>query len=193
QPGRRGGDVGGDRRLFVPPRVRVRCRCVRGVPGGEGDPRPLRRSEDRDHRGGVVSLAGVIARARVAQDRLLIDTGRVVRKVGEPEFNPQTGQVEQQTIVTYEGRCRLLPDLIRGDHQEETGETLVGTPVFTIRFPPDTDVQRDDEVEITACPNDPAAVGRVYVVRRAQNDGRQYARHTICDEYLAPELNEEGS
>lgn len=137
-----------------------------------------------------MSIHTTIARARAAQEKVFLDTCTVTRATGEPVFDPDTGQVITPTVTVYTGRCRVLP-ADSGADEVQAGETLVGTPDVTVRFPVDTDVRRDDVVTITGSTYDPGMVDKSYTVRKAVNDGRQFARHVVCEEYVVP--SEEGS
>lgn len=140
-----------------------------------------------------MSIHTVITRARAAQEGLFLDACEVRRPLGDPAYNPVTGNVAQPYDVVYTGRCRLLPELSRSSDEDEVGETLIGTPDSTIRFPVDSDIRRDDVAVMTACQYDASAVGREFVVRKAQPDGRQFARIATCEEYVAPAEWEEPS
>ena len=140
-----------------------------------------------------MSVDTALARFRKKQAEQFDTDAEVWRPDGEPVFDPDTEVYDQPQILVYEGPCKVRPDSNRSTDDTEAGETLIGKPDFAVKLPVDADVQRDDVIVVTASKHDPGMVGHRYTVRKCQNDEWKIAQVAICEEILAPLLNEGGS
>lgn len=136
-----------------------------------------------------MSVASAIARFRAKQAEQFTTTATVHRLVGEPTFDDDTQEFDQDYDLIYTGPCKIRPDRNRSADDVDAGETLVGRPDFDGKFPVDSDIQRDDVVTVTGSAFDPGMVGRTYTVRKAQNDEWQISRAVTLEETLVPLLN----
>lgn len=136
-----------------------------------------------------MSIETAIARFRTRQADQFTTTATVNRPIGEPVFDPQTGDVTQDYELTFSGGCKIRPDSTRSTAEVDAGETSVALPDFNAKFPVDTDIQRGDVVLVTASRHDAGMVGKTYTVAMAQNDEWQIARVAILDQTVVPLLN----
>jgi hypothetical protein len=80
-------------------------------------------------------------------------------------WNPDTLQYEHVPYVSYEGRCRVRPTG-QQDRGTDAADQLFVESSYTLSLPVvgSEGVRRDHMVKVTACPDDPALVGKVFSI-----------------------------
>lgn len=136
-----------------------------------------------------MTVDSAIRRFRTRQAEQFTTTATVTRRVGEPEFDPDTGAVTETAETVYTGPCKIRPDTIRSTGEADTGQTSVSLPDYNGKFPVDTDIQRGDTVTVTASVYDAGMVGRSFTVTMAQSDEWQISRVALLEEVVVPLLN----
>lgn len=129
-----------------------------------------------------MTLDAAIAYFREQQQDLFRDTATVKRPEPGGVLDPVTGIfTPNPPMLIYDGAC-----LLRGLNWEGT-DTQAGTLDVRIRgmqakFPPDTDVRKDDIVVPTSSVYDSALIDRSFHVTDVRRDGWQIVRWVICEE-----------
>lgn len=111
----------------------------------------------------MMAYTSVLARARAAAERLMVDECVIRRRVGET--TGPGGVVTPIYEQRYAGRCRVQQPTMLAQPQRP-GEAQVLALRLEVHVPMAvTGVQVGDEVEITASAHDPDLVGRVLIIR----------------------------
>lgn len=113
-----------------------------------------------------MSRASVLARGRAAAEAGMVDACTIVRVAGTTT-DRDTGVVTETTTSVYSGACRLQEQMAFARETQPTPDnpTLMRYRVLQLPVATSTGVRKNDQVTITACPNDPDMVGKVLVVR----------------------------
>ena len=113
-----------------------------------------------------MSVAGILAGARVAAEALMLDACTVVRR-GAPSTNASTGAVTVSSMTVYSGKCKVQASGTSARVVEAAGRTATVEPL-EVHVPVGAFAPRPgDVVTVTASEYDPALVGRVYRVTAA--------------------------
>lgn len=130
-----------------------------------------------------MSIAGILARGRQVAEGLMTDTCAITRVTGTGAINETTGQYVDTTSTIYSGKCRVqlrnmtvaaLP--LSGDRQVVALQLEVSIPLSS------TAPKVGDKVTVTASPNDPALVNRVFRVREEMHKSHATARRIVVQE-----------
>lgn len=125
--------------------------------------------------------AALLARARAAAERLMVDECVVRRRTGVVT-DPETGKTTPTYATVYTGRCRVQQ---RGPSARaaEAGEAHLLMQRLEVHLPVSVeDVQAGDEVQVTAAAYDPDLVGRVFLVRDLHRKSQASARRLGVEE-----------
>src|SRR5690606_23714913 len=134
--------------------------------------RPVRRRA-RDG-GDQIMTAALLARARAAAERLMVDECVIRRRVGET--TGPGGVVTPVYEQRYAGRCRVQQPTMLAQPQRP-GEAQVLALRLEVHVPMAvTGVQVGDEVEVTSSAHDPDLVGRVLIVHDLAHKTQATAR-----------------
>ena len=128
-----------------------------------------------------MTLESAIAHFRTRQQDLFRDTATVTRAIGEPAFNPETGEPTHGTSVVYSGRC-LLRGLDWQGSDRGYGDVEVRLRGIRGKFPPDTPIKFNDLITPDSSTYDANLVGVVFRVTDVVRDGWQIARVVIAEE-----------
>lgn len=125
-----------------------------------------------------MSLETAIAHFRSEQQALFRSTADIKYRSGE-SFDPITGVITP-TFVT---RASDVPCLIRPDRAAEVqaGEEEVTLNRHEGKFPPDTELEVGDVVEITSSRHDARLVGKSFIVQAVPLDDWQIARRAVLE------------
>ena len=107
--------------------------------------------------------AALLARARAAAERLMVDSC-TIRRVTGTVTDPDTGQIAPTYATVYTGKCRVQQ---RGPSARsvEAGEAHLLMQRLEVHVPVSAEgIRAGDEVTVTVS-GDPDLVGRVFVVR----------------------------
>lgn len=135
-----------------------------------------------------MTIDSAITRFRAKQAEQFTETVTVLRPVGELEWDPDTGDVDQDYDDVYDGPCKIRPT-DRSGLDTPAGETEIQRLDEEGKFPVDTDVRRDDIVLVTASLYDAGMVNATYRVTTVPKDGWQIARVTTLEQITVPTLN----
>ena len=115
-----------------------------------------------------MSAADLTMRARAAAERLMTDTVRIYRKVGEPVTDPVTAEVTYPESVVYTGRGRVQSSRAQSTATaRDDAAQLWQEAAAILQVPIGTDVREDDEVEVvTPAMGDLVRAGRRLTVTR---------------------------
>lgn len=138
-----------------------------------------------------MSVESAIRRFRRKQIRQASDTVTVARPTGDPVTNSETGAVTQPSTEVYAGKAKIRPAGQAG-RDVETGETELRRIVSVAKFPPDTDIHKDDIITVTASRFDATMVGRQYRAVEHPGDGWQIAKTVLIEEVLVPQVLDAG-
>jgi len=124
----------------------------------------------------------VLARGRAIAERAFIDTCTIRRRTGETT-DDLTGAVTPTYSTVYTGTCRIQQSIAQGQ-RVESGEASVVVLRRELQLPvvASAAVRHGDEATITASVNDPALVGRVFVLRDEHSKSEATARRMTCEE-----------
>jgi len=128
-----------------------------------------------------MSRTTALARGRAMAEQSMADTCVIRRRTGETT-DDLTGAVTPTYSVVYSGKCRIQQ---RIDGQRvEAGEasTVVQRRELQLPVATSTGVLHGDEATITACVNDPALAGRMFVLRDEHSKSEATARRMTCEE-----------
>ena len=97
-------------------------------------------------------------------------------------FNPATGAITPGTPTTiYTGVCLVRPNAWEGS-DTQVGQQEVRYRGARLKLPPDTAVEKDDIVVVTASQHDPELVGRSFRITDVPHDDWQIGRVAIREE-----------
>jgi len=121
-----------------------------------------------------MAYTSVLARARAAAERLMVDECVIRRRVGET--TGPGGVVTPVYEQRYAGRCRVQQPTMLAQPQRP-GEAQVLALRLEVHVPMAvTGVQVGDEVEITASAHDPDLPGKVLIVHDLARGSHKTAR-----------------
>lgn len=135
-----------------------------------------------------MSVDKVLRRGRRVRQKLMRSRCRVTRPgTGARVFDPATGTyAETAPTVIYEGVCHFKSRTSLGERDPNSAERELVTVDYQVILPHASDdaaIDVSDEVEITECPDDPHALGRVFPVVNIELSTDRTARHvTIRDQ-----------
>jgi hypothetical protein len=125
-----------------------------------------------------MSLTVALTRGRAAAEALMVDTC-TVRRGGTPTYDDTTGGTTPAWTPVYSGSCRL-DDASAPASASTVGEAAVLLAQPEIHLPISAVLLLPgDEITITACPNDPVSVGRVFRVKSKQ--GQTARRYQVIE------------
>jgi hypothetical protein len=106
-----------------------------------------------------------------------------VRLSSDSALNEETGQEtpEEPTLI-YEGPCHVRATAATGRRDAQAGEREVRLSALRAKFPSDTPVEVDDQLEVTASTYDSGLVGRTFRVTDVLWDAWQIARVAMLEE-----------
>ena len=135
----------------------------------------------------VSTLGADIAWFRAEQAKLLTDRVRIRRPGGAPVFDEGTGTYTPgASSELYEGPGSIRWARRGGQARElVTGEEELRFEGYVLKLPPDTDVRKDDLVDILEVPHDAGLEGRTMRVVAVAHDSRQIARVCALEEVEA--------
>jgi len=125
-----------------------------------------------------VTVPGYLAIARAAQDASMTATCTITRAVAGRTFNKATGTyTDPEPVTVYAGRCKVK-STARAVAEVEAGEQHVAVLDLALHLPIEGtgDVRRDDVARIDTNPDDPALVGRDFVVQAGDQGTTKTAR-----------------
>ena len=130
-----------------------------------------------------MSVASVLARGRVAAERLMTDTCTITRP-GVRTWDAASGTYTQTSATVYTGKCRVRV-LTPGDETAQAGEEQVSLWRYVVSVPLTVDPRLNDEVALDTSA-DATLVGRVLRVRQVTRGSQITARRMVCEEREAP-------
>lgn len=111
-----------------------------------------------------IDASRVLSRAQAAALALMVDTGRVRRRIGE-STDPDTGIITPTYSVIYAGPCKVQQTRAIA-RPEVIGEAGVFVARLELHVPVSvTGIQSDDLFDLTAVGHDQDLLGRVWHVR----------------------------
>lgn len=119
-----------------------------------------------------MSRETVLARGRAAAEKGMVDSC-VITRPGGTVSDKVTGQAVEVDVVTVYGadplnrKCRIQQAPDQAASADNSGEnyTLLSKRELQLPVLTSGDVRARDRVTITACPNDPSLVGKVFLVQ----------------------------
>jgi hypothetical protein len=128
-----------------------------------------------------MSLDSAINYFRSKQAALFAATCTITRSVGEPTFNPSTGEYTPAgTTTIYTGACNVRP---RGSGSDvQVGEQELRLSTYVGKLPVNTAVKKDDVLTVTASTYDAGMVGKSFRITDVPSDGWQIARAVGLEE-----------
>ena len=120
-----------------------------------------------------MSLAGdvlaILPVLRAQAESLMIDECTITRP-GEPVTDPETGDVTNEPVTVYEGKCKVQSRATEATNPEVGGATFTVVS-RQVHIPANSaDVQNDDVVTITASRMNVFTVGKQYRVEGFEPD-----------------------
>lgn len=132
-----------------------------------------------------MTVPGYLAIARSAQDASMTATCTITRPgTGQKTWDAATGTYTYPTpAVVYSGRCKVK-STARAVAEVAAGEQHVAVLDFGLHLPIEGsgDVRRDDVAHIDSNPDDPALVGRDFVVQAGDHGTTKTARRLPVEE-----------
>ncbi|GAB3817669.1 DUF6093 family protein [Micromonospora zhanjiangensis] len=112
-----------------------------------------------------MSVERALAAGRRAAERLMVDQCVIRRRTGRAT-DPDTGVITDTWDDVYTGRCKVQQAAVQS-RQERPGqaELLMVRRELHLPVVESAGVRAGDEVDMTACVNDPDLTGRRLVVR----------------------------
>ena len=136
-----------------------------------------------------MTVPGYLAIARAAQAESMTATCTITRPGtgGERVFDEATGTYsDPEPDVIYSGRCKVKStNGARSLSEAEAGERRVTVLDLTLNLPIDAAsgaVRRDDVARIDFNPDDPALIGRNFVIRAGSHATTKTARRLPIEE-----------
>jgi hypothetical protein len=122
-----------------------------------------------------MTIPGLLARGRVAAERLMLDTVLIERRTGRT-FDAATGSYSDSWMTVYVGRADVKP-LARLPREGDAGQSTVAVGRYDVRLPFGDSARMliEDRVTVTASP-DQHLVGRAPLFVAAVELG---ARRTV--------------
>jgi hypothetical protein len=128
-----------------------------------------------------VTLEAARAFFEQRQVALFRDEATVTRG-GVPTFDPNTGILTAGSgTEVYSGSC-LLRQMAWQGTDTGVGETEVRLRSMRVKFPKDTELEKDDVITPTASTFDESLIGRNFRVTDVFRDGWQIVRTVIAEE-----------
>lgn len=125
-----------------------------------------------------MSRDSLIERGRAAAEAGMVDACTSRRQTGTT-YDDDTGHTVPTWTALYEGPCRLK-ETTATVRRSDVGEADVVLVQPQVHLPMDAALlQAGDEITITACPNDPLSVGRVFRVE--SKAGATARRYTVIE------------
>jgi hypothetical protein len=116
------------------------------------------------------------------QVALFRDEATVTRGTGTQVYDPGTGLVVTTPgAEVYSGPC-LLRQMAWQGSDVSVGETESRLRPMRVKFPKDTDIDKDDTIVPSASTYDESLIGRSFRVTDVFRDGWQIVRTVICEE-----------
>jgi len=140
-----------------------------------------------------MTVDSVIAHFRRREEGLFSEEVRVTRSTGEGVLDTETGKVtdpEPEEIYEGPGQVRSWP--WQGT-DVTVGEGEVRIRRAQAKLPHDTEVRKDDIVEVLESRHDAGLVGRSYRVTDVLHDGWQITRKVIAEDVTVEDEAEESS
>lgn len=133
-------------------------------------------------------IESVLAAGRAAAESRMTDECVIRRAVGEPAFDPNTGQYADATLETvYSGKCEIsAPAPSNPTSRQYGGREITVTMTTIVKLPLSAAVPREgDAVEIIASQTDSGLVGGRFLVLFAQRDARATCRRVLLEEVVS--------
>lgn len=138
-----------------------------------------------------MTVPGYLAIARAAQEASMTATCTITRPGtgGERVFDEGTGTYSEPVWdVIYSGRCKVKStDSAQGVAEAEAGERRAVLVHLALHLPIDAKsgaVRRDDVARVDSNPDDPALVGRDFIVQAGSHATTKTARRLRIEEVV---------
>lgn len=132
-----------------------------------------------------MSADQLVARGRIAAERLMVDTVTIDRPDGTTTYDDVTKrETKNYDDPYYTGKARLQQQAAVGLEDQGGGRTVT-TLRLELQLPITvTGTRVDDRVTVDAAPNDPDLVGRTFRIQALHHKTHATARRVSVEEVL---------
>lgn len=126
-----------------------------------------------------------VSRMRAKEEKQWRSEGKLTRPSKTTSFDPNTDEeTPDPPTLIYEGKCQVRSSKWVGS-DAQAGEEEVRLQSLRAKFPVDTPVKKDDELELTVSTFDADLVGRTYRISDVLRDDWQIARVCMVEEVVS--------